>query len=281
MKREHYQEYAGQDTERAEAALLTAWAVLADFHQDLVLIGGLVPRYICRTPASELQPVTMDVDIGISLGISSGLYEPLSERLAGAGFLFEDRRFQKKIGARTLYLDLLTDRPGPDAPESVMVDTVPVSAVYGLQRALDCCRNVRVRGRDLYGADVEEDLRVCEAGPYLCLKLLAYAGRHMSKDVFDIVRTVRHYDPGGPDGAAQCFHAERDVNAAYEIAMSTLRNEFNGLRSKGPAQYADFCLGAAQARPGDAVFLRTQRINEALDVASFLLSGESAKGTST
>ena len=151
-----------------------------------------------------------------------------------------------------------------------MVDTVPVSAVYGLQRALDCCRTVSVRGRDLYGADVEEDLRVCEAGPYLCLKLLAYAGRHMSKDVFDIVRTVRHYDPYGPEGTAQCFHAERDVNAAYEIAMRTLHNEFSGLRSKGPAQYADFCLGAMDAGASDVAFLRTQRINEALDVAHLL-----------
>jgi hypothetical protein len=272
MKRAHHHEYGGQDTERAESALLTAWAVLADFQEDLVLIGGLVPRYLCHTPPHELQPVTVDVDMGIALGISSGLYEPLAERLAGAGFVFKNRRFQKVTGAVTLYLDLLTDRPGPDAPENMMVDTIPVSTVYGLQRALDVCREVIVRGRDLYGGEVEERIRVCEIGPYLCLKLLAYAGRHQSKDVFDIVRTARNYDVGGVETAVRCFHAEQGINAAYDIAMRTLQKEFSGTGSKGPVQYADFCLGSAKGQASDATFLRQQRMNEAFDVAYALLA---------
>ncbi len=273
MKLAHHHEYGGQDAERAESALLTAWAVLADFWEELVLIGGLVPRYLCHTPPHELQPVTLDVDMGIALGISSGLYEPLAERLAGAGFVFKDRRFQKVTETSTLYLDLLTDRPGPGAPEHVMVDTVPVSAVYGLQRALNVCREVVIQGKDLYGGEVEERIRVCEIGPYLCLKLLAYAGRHQSKDVFDIVRTVRNYDVGGLKTAVRCFHAEQEMNAAYDIAMRTLQKEFSGTGSKGPMQYADFCLGSAMDRATDAAFLRQQRMNEAFDVAHALLGG--------
>jgi len=48
MKYAHYNQYSAEDTVRAEAALLTVWAVLQDFREDLVLVGGLVPRYICH-----------------------------------------------------------------------------------------------------------------------------------------------------------------------------------------------------------------------------------------
>ena len=39
MKHEHYQAYKAEDTEHAESALLTVWDVLADFRDDLVLVG--------------------------------------------------------------------------------------------------------------------------------------------------------------------------------------------------------------------------------------------------
>ena len=173
MKYAHHSQYASGDTERAESALLTAWAVLEEFRDDLVLVGGLVPRYICRPVREDLQPVTMDVDVGVALGMSSGLYDTTSIRLAGAGFEFKDKRFQKTLGSTVLYLDLLTDRPEKDSPESAMVDDVLVSAVYGVQRTLEEYREVEITGRDLYNAAVTERIKVCEVGPFACLKLQA------------------------------------------------------------------------------------------------------------
>jgi len=43
MKYEHHSQYAPEDTQRAEAALLTVWAVLEESRDDLVLVGGLAP----------------------------------------------------------------------------------------------------------------------------------------------------------------------------------------------------------------------------------------------
>jgi hypothetical protein len=272
VKHEHHSKYAPEDTARAESALLTAWAILEEYRDELVLVGGLVPRYICKTPAGELQPVTMDVDVGIALGASSGQYDPIGVRLANSGFEFKDGRFQKCFGKAILFLDLLTDRPERDSPNSAMVDDVPVSAVYGLQRALESYREVDIHGRDLYNAHVTERTRVCEAGPYICLKLLAYGNRHQSKDVFDLVRVVRDYDRGGPREAARLFRAESGLNPAYDIAMDVLHGHFDGVRSKGPAQYADFCLGGVGSQSEDSRFLNAQRINEALEAAQVLLS---------
>jgi len=271
MKYEHHSQYSPGDTERAESALLTVWAVLEEFREDLVLVGGLVPRYICRPARDELQPVTMDVDVGVALGLSSGLYDTTSKRLDGAGFVWKDKRFQKQFGNTVLYLDLLTDRPLKDSPDTAMVDDVPVSAVYGLQRALEVFREVDITGRDLYGATVTERVKVCEVGPFACLKLLAYGSRHMSKDVFDFVRVIRDYDRGGPSEAARLIHAERGRNLAYEIAIEVLAGHFGGTQSKGPAQYADFCVGGVQPQTEDGRFIQSQRINEAVDVAQLLL----------
>ena len=280
MKHTHHSDYTGKDTLRSESALLTVWAVLRDFREDLVLVGGLVPRYLCTPQAGELQAVTMDVDLGVSLGLSSGQYETTRNRLANAGFAWRDKRFVKEIDGAALFIDFLTDKPTPDAKDSVMVDDIPVSAQPGVQRALDVCREVAICGHDLYGAEVTEKVRVCEVGPYICLKLLAYHNRAQSKDVFDVVRCVRDYDKGAQE-AVRLFRLEANANPAYAAALCILKERFATDKAKGPVQYTDFCQGEApkptstpKPTGGDALFWRAQRTNEAVDVAALLLGRE-------
>lgn len=272
MKLAHYSEYSDADTALAESALLTVWAALGNLTEEIVLIGGLVPRYICKPRKHDVTAVTMDVDLGVALELSTGQYEPATRRLADHGFEWKGKRFVKTVSGVDLFLDFLTDKPSEDAADSVTVGEVAgVSAVYGVSRALAVNRRVPISGYDLQGARVTEEVRVCDVGPYICLKLLAYAGRAQGKDIFDFVRAVRDYD-GGSEAAAALFHAERGQNLAYEPALKILRERFEEARSKGPTQYANFCmpndtdLNDAQRRN------RTERVNEALDAAYFLLS---------
>ena len=272
MKYAHYNKYNAEDTVRAEAALLTVWAVLQDFREDLVLVGGLVPRYICHPSDGDLPPVTMDVDVGVALGLSSGMYDTTTTRLGGAGFEWKEKRFQKQFGSTILYLDLLTDRPTAQSPDTAMVDDVPVSAVYGLQRALEEFREIEIEGRDLYHAKVKERVKVCEIGPFICLKLLAYGNRHQSKDVFDLVRVIRDYNGGDAQTVARLFHAEKGRNLAYDVAIEVLAGHFDTFESKGPAQYADFCTQGARSASEEDRHTNLRRANEALDAAQLLLS---------
>ena len=152
-----------------------------------------------------------------------------------------------------------------------MVDDVVASTVPGLDRALSFHRVVNVSGRDLNGADVTEHVNVCEVGPFICLKLQAYAGRAKGKDVFDFVRAVRDYD-GGSATARDLFHAERDLNPAYATATRMLTDRFTGPESKGPVDYAEFCAGTESPTPGNDAFFRQQRANDALDAARFILN---------
>ena len=269
MKLPYYQNYSIKNTRQCESVLLTAWAVLREFKDDFVLVGGLVPRYICKATSKDLQAVTIDVDFGVSLGMSSGLYETTRNRLKNSGFEWEDKRFVKKIGKIPLYLDFITDKPEPDSSDSVMVDDIPVSAVFGVQRALDVFREVEIRGKDLYGADVTEKIKVCEVGPYICLKLQAYANRAQSKDVFDFVTVVKNYDKGVAE-AVRLFRREQKENLSFEKAIEILKERFQDEKSKGPLQYADFCLGGLDVTNSDVEFRKKQLIHEALNVANSL-----------
>jgi hypothetical protein len=153
----------------------------------------------------------------------------------------------------------------------VVDDVAGVSAVYGVSRALAVNRRVRISGLDLQGAEATEEVRVCEVGPYICLKLQAYAGRAQGKDIFDFVRAVRDYD-GGMEAVARFFHSERGRNLAYEPAVQTLRERFETARSKGPVQYAAFCMPSDTDANEAQRQVRNARINEALDAAHFLLT---------
>ena len=64
--------YTAEQTERAEQVLLEVWSHLGDFHEQLVLVGGLAPRYLVP---QDLEGVpkhcgTLDVDFAVSLAVA-------------------------------------------------------------------------------------------------------------------------------------------------------------------------------------------------------------------
>ena len=241
MKFPLHKDYDPDLTTLSEQVLLTAWPALSDYHEDLVLVGGLVPRFLCHRRPSTLPAVTMDVDLGIALGASAGQYGSLSSHLTGLGFKREAERFVKAVKGVNIYLDFLTEVPGKDAG-TVMVDDVPTAVFRGIDRALGCNRDCLVVGADLYGAEQRCRVRVCEAGPYLILKLMAFARRKQPKDVFDLYQIALHYD-GGVRAVAAAFAAEKDVNPGFAIARATLAEHFMHRDASGPLRGAAFMVG--------------------------------------
>ena len=72
MKYETYSEYDPRYTTLAERAFLTLWPTLGSWHGDLVLVGGLVPKYLCgdlTQNRSLPRPAALDVDLGIALAV--------------------------------------------------------------------------------------------------------------------------------------------------------------------------------------------------------------------
>lgn len=266
MKLPRYGDYSHADTERCEQALLTVWACLRDYSEHLVLIGGLVPRYLCHARPGELSALTLDVDLGIALAADGAFHDPISVRLQRAGFDPErgTGRFVRPMTRGRLIVDFLTEKPSEDAPDAAMVDDVRAQAILGLDRALGNARVVAVSGTNLDGVHTTEQVRVCEIGPFLCLKLSAYAVRAEAKDVFDVVRGAMDYD-GGVEAAIAAFRAEDGQNGVFPRATAVLKERFATASAAGPVAYADFCLSGRSSAfaSGDFDRLVHERQNEA------------------
>jgi len=268
MKFETHEEYASENVSLLESAFLTIWGGLGAWHDDLVLVGGLVPRYLCGNVSADRalpRPVTLDADLGISLGAESR-YGNLQLDLQGQGFHRKigeqgETRFVKKVGDIEIPVDFLTERP-PDRGGVATVDGVPASILPGINRSLEMARTMPVEGVDLHGANQRLDVRVCEVGPFLMMKLRAFKFRQQPKDAFDILYTMLHYDRG-IDAAVSGFQEEvRAKNSAMSDALACLEESFDDERSLGPVRAAHFILGPVNPNESEDTRFRRQQIQQ-------------------
>jgi hypothetical protein len=263
--------------EAAESAFLTLWPTLASWHNDLVLVGGLVPKYLCgdHTQLRTLpRPATLDVDLGIALGTDSGQYGNLFWELSGQGFrksIKLESRLEKTIGDFKVYVDFLVEQ-SPRTSGAVTVEEITANIMPGVNRALATARTIEVSGIDLHGAEQKFHARVCEVGPYLALKLRAFCDRQQPKDAFDILYTLQHYD-GGTDTAIAAFAEEvRLGNPACPDALRTLQEHFQNENAPGPVKASHFVLG--EVTPGEAADTRFRRMTlrqDMVDASNSLL----------
>jgi hypothetical protein len=265
MKYETYSQYDPIGVANAESAFLSVWAGLGSWHSDLVLVGGLVPKYLCGDLSSTRtlpRPVTLDADLGIALGASLGQYGSLKMDIQSQGFRFSTDesggpRFVKRVGDFTVPVDFLTEHPLA-TKGTALVDDVPANILPGINRALALARNVVVMGVDLQGARQELTVRVCEVGPFLAMKLRAFAWRQAPKDAFDILYTLLHYDCG-TNAAVAAFREEVSAgNPACPDATACLSQCFGDEQASAPVRAATFVLG--QSIAGESADIRMQRL---------------------
>lgn len=278
MKYDTYSTYDPRATSQSLPTFLTIWPALGRHHDDLVLLGGLVPICICKHPEGEdslPRPATLDVDLGIALGASAGQYGTLSSDLHAQGFRatgHNKARYAKQVNRFEMYIDFLVE--DGTASEGVrMVDDVQANVVPGVVRALETARTIQLSGRDLLGADQNILARVCEVGPYLALKLRAFKFRQQPKDAFDILYTVKHHD-GGPEAAVDAFKKEvSENNPACPDAIECLTNDFKNENSSGAVRAAHFVLGENKRMESKETRLRRTLIQQDMvDIAAALVS---------
>ena len=267
VKFETYDKYLAADTDLPPRALLTTWDALADFHDDLVLVGGLAVRYLTKPAvAGQPGPVTLDVDFAVSLAVDGGLGPTIKQVLREQEFRWEakERRFTRELPGLRLHLDLLTDDGKSDKGTVIVDDGLSVSVLPGIDRALACVRLVPVTGTDLNGQMRTTRIKVAEVGPMLALKLNAFGGpegRRAGKDAHDILHLVTRY-LDGTAAAVAGFHTEKAAgNRAMRHALTCLAQDFATIDTAGPVACANFRMPGWQSRRDDrdtALALRQQ-----------------------
>jgi hypothetical protein len=243
-----FAEYPKRSLAGAEAALLTAWASLSRYHDHLVLVGGLAVKYLTKPGAGLLPgPVTMDVDLGVTLAAEGGQYGTIADDLTGQGFRREDNgRYVRQFEAMKVFIDFLTEHPTATTG-TVLVDGVPAGVFPGVDRALATRRQVAITGRDLFGVQQNVEVPVSGIGPLLVLKLNAFDDRQQPKDAYDVLLGVTRYVEG-PEAAIAAFHAEANAsNRGLARATATLRKHFLETNQSGPARCAAFALEGQHA----------------------------------
>ena len=267
MKFATYAEYDPKATALCVPALLSVWAGLKRFSEELVVVGGLVPHFICRHPQNDAalpRPATIDVDIGIALGASAGQYGSMRTDLQAQGFKLSSvdaSCFEKVVGIHTVYLDFLVEHPRARTG-TVVVDDIPANVFPGIERALETARTTTISGKDLFGAEQSIQIRVCEVGPFLAMKLRSFAGRQTPKDAFDLLYTVRHYD-GGTERAIAAFAVElENRNPAMADAIACLGTHFANEESSAPVRAAHFVHGPVDTSDSGDVSEARQQIQQ-------------------
>ncbi len=199
-------------TQMVEKGLLDIWGRLGEYRDFLVVIGGLVPRYITAPEGTSDYDATthcgtMDIDFGISLAVSDDeKYKEISEILLENGYRnrLNDRgrlqrhSFVKGEGANALIIDFLTPKyaGAADSLMHKMSDELSAIQTKGLGLALNNPRKVRLSGLNANGDKVEEIINVCRPAAFIPLKALAFDGRRKDKDIYDLVFVLAHYRQG-------------------------------------------------------------------------------------
>jgi len=238
-----FAEYPPRSLDAAEAALLTAWAALHRYHDDLVLVGGLAVKYLTKPGSGMLPgPVTMDVDLGITLGAEGGQYGTIADDLVGQGFQREENgRFVRSFEAMSLYIDFLTEHPSA-MRGTANVDGVAAGVFPGVDRAFATRRKVLVEGKDLFGVAQQASVPVAGIAALLVLKLNAFDDRQQPKDAYDLLLATSRYVEG-PQATIKAFQVEAAMgNRGYARAVAALRRHFWEPDQSGPVRCADFAL---------------------------------------
>jgi len=249
--------YLPEQTDLAERALVTVWRHVGDYHEHLVLVGGLVPRYLVDRATEQEVAVghghcgSMDVDLGVSLAVTdlktyASIRDRLTEQLnfrRGENEAGRKQRhsFVSDYNGQDIIIDFLTTKyGGPESKIRAVEKDLSAIQVEGLGFALKDPVHVDIRaelltGNGLYIAHVP----VCRAAPYVILKSLAFAERGARKDAYDLVYTLTHYGDG-PESVAAELTAEERESDAFGHAVAVLRDLFASEADNGPAAYGNF-----------------------------------------
>ena len=234
-------------TQAAESVLLELVTVLGAYRDQIVVVGGMVPKLLI--PAPEVPHVgTIDVDLALD-----------HQRFAESGYrtlhqLLSERGYQMDKNHPYIYRRSITA-----SGQAVVVQVDMLAGEYGgtgrsrrTQRVQDL-RPRKARGADLAfkdpaqvdihgllpgGAQDQAKVQVAAIVPFLVMKAIAMRERLKEKDPYDIHYCLRHY-PGGLEAVAAQLRPLRS-NKLVKEALAVLAEKFQSPNHVGPSHIAAF-----------------------------------------
>lgn len=257
--------YTPETVAACEMALRTVLTKIGPWGAQLVLIGGMAPKYLVgdipRDLPAHVGTTDLDVVVGVALETDEdAAYRTLQKNLTESGFSpshdpdSNDEvtfRWERQVDRVTVALEFFCPvgegQPGRlrRNPGAGVGSRISAIRTRGAELAAADYLVVTLSGDTLDGGGIRENVQVKVANilPLLVLKSIALQERDKDKDAYDIVWTLNAYREGPQSVAAAARTSPVAADPTVVEAIDLLRVNFKTFEHAGPSKYARFELG--------------------------------------
>ena len=239
-------DYNREAVEAARSVLLEIVHVLGEYRDNIVLIGGWVPLFLCPSP-EEPHIGSMDIDLALDhRELTEAGYRTMQQLLVERGYKQGPQPFifyrLVDVGGRQVRVevDLLGGEYGGTGRghRTQKVLDIRVRKARGADLAFDSPIEATLEGTLPSGAKDTVKLRVASLVPFIVMKSIALDERLKEKDSWDIYYCIRNH-PAGAEGVATAFAPHIDHGLVQE-GLTLLAKHFDSVDGVGPSHVADF-----------------------------------------
>jgi hypothetical protein len=242
-----FRDYSEDQIAAAKSVLLELVRLLAEYRDDIVVVGGWVPELIL--PAHPSRHVgTIDVDLALNhASLQEAGYETIRRLLLRRGY--EPHEQQPFIFFRTIYItgkpirvevDFLAGEYGGTGKShrTQKIQDTRARKARGCDLAFKMHTEVRVEGTLPEGGRDSATVLVASIVPFLVMKGMALHERLKEKDAWDIYFAMTNY-PGGMDALVAETRPHLNESLVRE-GLEKIGEKFASTEHVGPAFVADF-----------------------------------------
>jgi hypothetical protein len=242
-----FRDYSADQVEAARSVLLELVHLLAEYRDDIVVVGGWVPRFILP-PGSMPHVGSIDVDLALNHGnLREAGYATIQALLARRGYEQDPR--QPFIYHRTVVVNgnaikvevdfLAGEYEGSGAKHRTQpIHEGRARKARGCDLAFDLYVETDIEGQLPEGGRDQARIRVSSAVAFLVMKGMALHDRLKEKDAWDIYFTLIHY-PGGVDALAEEIRPHLNHGLVQE-GLRKIAEKFASPDHIGPKFVANF-----------------------------------------
>lgn len=231
----------------AESVLLELVHVLGEYLDGIVVIGGMVPKYLI-TGTEEPHVGTTDVDLALDHSrFAEPGYHTLHTLLTAHHYHVDGnqpfiyRRTIVRDGHHvTVQVDLLSGEyggTGKDHRTQLVQDVRPRKA-RGADIAFDEPVRVKITGDLPDGTKDTVTIPIAGIVPFIVMKAMSMRDRLKQKDPYDVYYCLQYF-PGGIEKIVEHVKLLKE-NKLVEEALEILKEKFASPEHVGPSHIAEF-----------------------------------------
>jgi hypothetical protein len=256
-----------------ESVLLELVHLLGEFKDEMVIIGGWVPKFLIDQ-TGEPHIGSLDIDIALDFSkIPDTAYQTILKVFLKHGYSQDSEqpfRLYRNVGDNKtrpirVEINLMAGEYGGTGKghRTQKIQDVRARKIRGCDLAFDTTVTVILEGKLPEGGKDKVRFKIAGIVPFLVMKGMALYDRIKEKDAYDIWYCVNYYS-GGTKNLVEAFKPHIKNNLVRE-GLRKIRSKFASVEHAGPKWIADF-LEVTEKEDRDIIIRNAyEKIAEFLD----------------